>query len=137
MVEVTMNSAVYGVETFQAAGNPFIPVLVILVIAQVVALAVWSLSTFLGPKRPSAHKEAPFEFGNPSSGVGGRRFAVKYYLVTLFFLIFDLEAAFIYPWAVLLRKLSWGGAVEMLFFLLLVTTALAYVWKKGALEWET
>jgi len=131
-----MESALYGVETFQSAGNPFTPVLVIVIIGQVVALAVWALATFLGPKRPSSHKVAPFEFGNPSEGVGGRRFAVKYYLVTLFFLIFDLEAAFIYPWAVLLRKLSWAGAVEMLFFLLLLTTALAYVWKKGALEWE-
>ncbi len=131
-----MDTAVFGVPIVQGVGNPFTPVLVILILAQVIALSIWALATFLGPKRHSEIKDAPFEFGNPSIGVGGKRFAVKYYMVTLFFLVFDLEAVFMYPWAVLFRDLGWFGAVEMFDFLMLLTAALAYVWKKGALEWE-
>ncbi len=133
-----MDDTVFGVsgQLVRPDVNSFVPVLVILIIAQAIAIVIWMLSTYLGPKRRSDIKDAPFECGNYSEGVGGKRFAIKYYMVTLFFLVFDLESVFIYPWAVLFKKLSWFGAVEMLFFLFLLTAGLVYVWKKGALDWE-
>lgn len=133
-----MDDSVFGVsgQLVRSDVNSFVPVLVILIIAQLIAIAIWALSTYLGPKRRSDIKDSPFECGNPSEGVAGKRFAIKYYMVTLFFLVFDLESVFIYPWAVLFKKLSWFGAIEMLFFLFLLTAGLVYVWKKGALDWE-
>jgi len=131
-----MEDSAFGVATTSYGGHPFLPILVMLVIVQVTALGMWLLATVLGPKRPSPQKSKPFEFGNEPGTVRGRRFAIKYYVVALFFLIFDLETAFLYPFAVLLREVGWAGLGSLAAFLALLLVALVYVWRKGALTWE-
>jgi NADH-quinone oxidoreductase subunit A len=97
----------------------------------------------LGPKRASAEKLSPFECGSEPIGSPRVRFSVKFYQVSLLFLVFDVESAFMYPWAVSFRELSRGpagvsyfGFVEMLIFVLVLVAALAYVWKKKAIGWD-
>ena len=113
------------------------PMFLMLLTAGAIAFAFWGAATFLGRhKRPSALKNAPFECGSESTG-GNLRLSVKFYLTAILFVVFDIESVFVYPWAIHFRDLGWLGLVEMLSFLLVLVVALVYVWKKGALEWET
>jgi len=104
------------------------------------ALAVPIIMVFLawvtGPRRPGSEKSLPFECGVDPTGSPRRRFGVKFFLVALLFLIFDVETIFIFPWAVLFRELGIFGFIEMSIFLMILLLGLFYVWKKGALEWE-
>ncbi len=113
------------------------PVFLMVGFALVVALAVFTLATVLGPKNPTAEKMLPYESGSESSGARHVRLSVKFYLTAILFVIFDIEAVFLYPWAVLYQSLGWTGLIEMTVFLGVLVAALAYCWKKGALEWET
>jgi NADH-quinone oxidoreductase subunit A len=110
------------------------------VMLTVVALLVASLFTFVGilvgPKRPSATKAMPFESGMPTQGSQFRRYSVRFYMVALAFLIFDVEIVFFYPWAVRFRELGLYGFAVMSVFFLVLLLGLVYDWKKGALEWE-
>lgn len=108
----------------------------LLVMALGVAGAMLAMAQFLGPKLPTKVKLQPFECGNESQGTGRHRFSVRYYLVALLFIVFDIEVVFLYPWAVHYRKLGLFGLVEMAVFVGILTVGLAYVWRKGALEWE-
>ena len=105
-------------------------------IAGVVVLALLILAQTLGPKSISPVKADPFESGNPPRGDARIRFSVRFYLVAMLFLIFDLEVVFLYPWAILFRRLGWFGVIEMGIFLALLLIGFIYVWKKGALEWD-
>lgn len=117
--------------------SPYASVAVVFGLAAFLALALTGLAAVLGPKRPSAVKGAPFECGSePSPGDPHQRFAVKFYVVALLFIVFDVETVFLYPWAVLFRDLGWFGFVEMAIFVAVLALGLLYVWKKGALEWE-
>jgi NADH-quinone oxidoreductase subunit A len=109
----------------------------IVAFAVVVALAMFGLATFLGPKNPTSEKNEPYECGSPSVGAKGVKLSVKFYLTAILFVVFDIEAIFLYPWGVLFRSLGIRGLVEMVAFLGVLTVALVYCWKKGALEWET
>ncbi|MBI4437060.1 MAG: NADH-quinone oxidoreductase subunit A [Candidatus Omnitrophica bacterium] len=92
--------------------------------------------TLLGGRRPTPEKEEPFECGeSPFAGPAGR-FSVKFYLVAMLFIIFDIEIIFLFPWAVLYRRLGLFGFIEMAIFLFVLGVGLFYAWKKGALEWE-
>jgi NADH-quinone oxidoreductase subunit A len=93
-------------------------------------------TTLIGPKKRFADKMEPFECGESPIVSPRLRFSVKFYLVALFFVIFDIEAVFLYPWAVLFRELGLFGFIEMMIFLFILTVGLIYVWKRGALEWE-
>jgi NADH-quinone oxidoreductase subunit A len=115
----------------------YAPMFLMLVTAGALAFAFWGLATFLGRhKKPSAEKNAPFECGSESSG-GRIKLSVKFYLTAILFVVFDIEAVFVYPWALHFRDLGWFGLVEMVGFLSVIVVALIYVWRKGALEWET
>jgi len=114
----------------------YLPVLLILLVAVAVGGTAWVIASIFGPKHSNEVKDAPFECGNPSFGTRGKKFSVKFYIVAMLFLVFDLEIVFIYPWAVLFKKLGWFGFFEMMVFLLVLVVGLAYEWKKGALEWE-
>lgn len=114
----------------------YLPVLLLILVAIAIGGSAWVLASIFGPKHVDRVKEAPFECGNPSFGTRGKRFSVKFYIVAMLFLVFDLEIVFIYPWAVLFRQLGWFGFVEMSIFLLILIVGLTYEWKKGALEWE-
>ena len=117
---------------------PYLPLLVVLLVAGGLGTIVSFTSTFLGPRRPSAIKSTIFEAGSePSPGSARQRFAVKFYVVALLFIVFDVETVFLYPWAVNFKVLGWFGYLEMLVFALTLVVGLAYVWKKGALDWES
>ena len=116
----------------------YAPVLLLLGVSGLIAATFWSVATFLGRhKEPSAGKNAPFECGSESSGARHAKLSVKFYLTAILFVVFDIEAVFVYPWAIHFRGLGWMGLAEMVSFLAVVIVALVYVWKKGALEWET
>ncbi len=114
----------------------YIPVLVIFCLAAGLVGVMVSLGALLGPKNPTRIKGEPFECGNPASGTAWGRFSVKFYLTAILFIIFDVEVVFLYPWAVLFRRLGWFGFAEMVAFVAVLGLALLYVWRKGALEWD-
>ena len=93
------------------------------------------LSHFLGPKKPTAEKLAPYECGMPPVGDARERHPVKFYLVAMIFLLFDIEVAFLYPFAMALRELRWTGFIQLLAFFALLLTGYIYVWRKGVLDW--
>jgi NADH-quinone oxidoreductase subunit A len=114
----------------------YFPLAVVFALAGVLAAVLVGLAATLGPRRPSAVKASPFECGSEPIGSAHDRFGVKFYLVALLFIVFDIEAVFIYPWAVLLRELGWAGYATMSVFAFTLVVALAYVWRKGALDWQ-
>jgi NADH-quinone oxidoreductase subunit A len=117
---------------------PYLPMLVVLLVAGGMGTLVSFMSALLGPKRPSEIKSTIFEAGSePSPGTARQRFAVKFYVVALLFIVFDIETVFLYPWAVNFKGLGWFGYVEMFVFAVTLAIGLAYVWKKGALDWES
>lgn len=114
----------------------YLPVLILMGLAGLVGGGIYAATTFLGPKAPNPAKEIPFECGNPSDGARNLRPSVKFYLTALLFVVFDIEAVMIYPWAVEFRSLGWTGLATMGSFILFLAVVLIYVWRKGALEWE-
>ncbi len=115
----------------------YFPLAIAFIVAGILAALLVGAAALLGPRRPSAVKAAPFECGSDPIGSARERFGVKFYMVALLFIVFDVEAVFVYPWAVLIRDLGWPGYVAMAFFAFTLVIGLAYVWKKGALEMET
>jgi NADH-quinone oxidoreductase subunit A len=99
------------------------------------ALTSVLLSRVLGPRHPTPEKSAPYECGMPPVGDARERQSVKFYLVAMIFLLFDIEVAFLYPWAMALRDLGWPGLVQVVLFMLLLLAGYVYVWRKGALDW--
>jgi NADH-quinone oxidoreductase subunit A len=93
------------------------------------------LSSVLGPRKPTPEKSAPYECGMPAVGDARERQSVKFYLVAMIFLLFDIEVAFLYPWAMALRDLGWNGFIQVVLFMLLLLAGYVYVWRKGALDW--
>ena len=93
------------------------------------------LGRILGPKRPTPEKQAPYECGMPAVGDARERQSVKFYLVAMIFLLFDIEVAFLYPWAMALRDLGWMGFAQVVIFMTLLLFGYIYVWRKGALDW--
>jgi NADH-quinone oxidoreductase subunit A len=120
----------------------YFPICLALVVAAGLAAVMLLLSNLLGPRRPSLVKSTPFECGSVPVGSAHERFGVKFYVVALLFIVFDIEAIFLYPWAVLLLPsegyagLGWGGFVSMGIFVLTLVAGLVYVWKKGVLDWS-
>jgi NADH-quinone oxidoreductase subunit A len=93
------------------------------------------LSKFLGPHNPTPEKEAAYECGMPPVGDARERQSVKFYLIAMIFLLFDIEVAFLYPWAMAMRDLGWSGYIQILTFFLVLTVGFVYVWRKGVLDW--
>jgi NADH-quinone oxidoreductase subunit A len=92
-------------------------------------------SVILGPKNPTPEKLAPYECGMPAVGDARERQSVKFYLVAMIFLLFDIEVAFLYPWAMALRDLGWNGFVQVVLFMTLLLAGYVYVWRKGVFNW--
>ncbi|MBN2644826.1 MAG: NADH-quinone oxidoreductase subunit A [Desulfuromonadaceae bacterium] len=114
----------------------YLPILVLIAIALLFALGSVTFSFIFGPKKYSAVKFAPYECGMPLFGTARERFSVKFYIVAMLFILFDIEAVFLYPWAVVFKRLGMFGFIEMGVFIVILLVGYAYVWKKGALEWE-
>ena len=95
------------------------------------------LSTnLIGPSKPSPEKSAPYECGMPAVGDARERQSVKFYLVAMVFLLFDIEVAFLYPWALAIRDLRWVGLIQIVVFFALLLTGFVYIWRKGVLDWS-
>jgi NADH-quinone oxidoreductase subunit A len=114
----------------------YFPVVLMLAVALAIPILLFVLASSLGPKNPTPEKLVPYESGSASTGAQHVRLSVKFYLTAILFVVFDIEAVFLYPWAAEFRSLGWFGFVEMLLFLLVLGVTLLYAWKKGALEWE-
>jgi NADH-quinone oxidoreductase subunit A len=118
--------------------NPYVPLLVLMGIAMVLALGGVAASAVIGPRRYNRAKLDAYECGiEPTpQAAGGGRFPVKYYLVAMTFIIFDIEVVFLYPWAVDFSTLAMFGLVAMLSFLALITVPFVYEWRRGGFEWD-
>ncbi|MBS0228436.1 MAG: NADH-quinone oxidoreductase subunit A [Proteobacteria bacterium] len=114
----------------------YLPPLLFLIVATGIGIALIIVGNVLGPKRPDPDKLAPYECGFDAFENARMPFDVRYYLVAILFIVFDLEIAFVFPWAVVFRELGLFGLIEMGTFLVLLVIGFAYVWKRGALEWE-
>ena len=122
-----------------AAGlSDYLPILLLGILAVVFAVASLGVSSLLRPRRPNRPKLSAYESGNdPVRLPGGERFGVKFYVVAMLFIIFDIETIFLFPWAVTFRDLGLFGLLEMAIFIALVFVAYVYIWKKGGLDWAT
>ncbi|HKI96500.1 MAG TPA: NADH-quinone oxidoreductase subunit A [Gemmatimonadales bacterium] len=114
----------------------YLTLLLLLVFVVANAVVMLGLSQLVSPQRPTAVKQTPYESGMPPLGGTRERFSVKFYLVAMLFIVFDIETVFMVPWAAIFRSLGLFGYVEMAVFVLILAVGLAYVWKRGALEWE-
>src|SRR5437762_13399338 len=121
--------------------RPYLPFLLLLLFVVANAAGMIGLSHLIGPKRPTPLKDAPYESGMPPLGSAHERFSVKFYLVAMLFIVFDIETVFLIPWGTIIFG---GGAgpgmgfllVEMLVFMLILAVGYVYVWKRGALQWD-
>jgi NADH-quinone oxidoreductase subunit A len=113
----------------------YLPLLMHFGIATALATAIVVLSWLVGQHKPGRSKMSPYECGVPPVGDARGRFSVKFYLVAMLFILFDVEAVFLYPWAVILRELKMFGFWEMIVYIAIVLVGLFYVWKKGVLDW--
>jgi NADH-quinone oxidoreductase subunit A len=114
----------------------YIPIAVLVGVALFFAILLPLLSMSLGPKRPSARKLTPYESGITPVGEAQRRYPVKFYLIAVLFILFDIEIIFLLPWAVTFRQLGLFGLAEVLIFMAILIVGYIWIWKKGALEWE-
>jgi len=116
----------------------FLPILIMLGLGFGFAGGSVLLSQFVGPRKPTAEKLAPYECGMPAVGDARERQSVKFYLVAMIFLLFDIEVAFVYPWAMAFRdaSLRWTGFLQLLVFFALLLTGYIYVWRKGVFDWS-
>ena len=114
----------------------YLPLAVIFILAAALGVLVIVLGTIFGPHRPTKRKGQPYESGMTPYGQGTRRMSVRYYLVAVLFILFDVELVFFLPWAVVFRQLGTFGLVEMVLFVVILMVGYVYAWKKGALKWE-
>lgn len=111
------------------------PLLIYFVAVLIIVASMLALSFFLGQRHQSRQTAQPYESGIRSFGSAHLRISVKYYLIALFFVIFDLESVFIFAWAVAAKDVGWAGYIEICIFIGILLAALVYLWKKGALDW--
>ncbi len=114
----------------------YFPILVQALIAMALAAGLLTASYVLGKRVRNQVKDTPYESGIPPTGDARQRFSVKFYLVAMLFILFDIEAIFLYPWVVVYRELKMPAFLEMLAFVVLILSGFFYIWKKGALEWS-
>lgn len=114
----------------------YLPIAILLLLATAFALITVFASRILGPHKPTTKKAAPYESGMTPIGPAVRRLPVKFYLVAVLFILFDIEVVFLLPYAVIVRELGLYGLIAAGVFVVIVTIGLLYEWKKGALEWE-
>src|SRR5262245_1959867 len=114
----------------------YLPILVMFLVALFIAVFVIVVSSLLGPKRPSRRKLMPYESGMEPIGPAQRRFPIKFNLVAMLFILFDIEVIFFFPYALVYKKLGMFGLIEMGVFMLILLIGFIYIWKRGALEWD-
>ncbi len=112
------------------------PIAILLLVATGLGVMMVVLGHLVGPRRPSARKSQAYESGMTPIGPGTRRMPVRFYMIAVLFILFDIEVVFFLPWAVVFRQLGVFGLIEMLVFIVILLVGYVYAWKKGALEWE-
>ncbi len=116
--------------------SAYLPIIVHLIVVVAIAAAILGLSAWVGVKRPTREKLSPYECGIPPVGNARERFSISFYLVAMLFILFDVEAVFLYPWAVVYKGLKWFGFLEMFLYIAILLAGYVYIWKKGALDWS-
>jgi len=114
----------------------YIPLLILFGISVLNAVGIVAATHLVNPRRPTPQKEMPYESGMIPLGDTRHRFSVKFYMVAISFIVFDLETIFLIPWAVQAKALGWGAFVAMMIFVIVLAVGLLYEWKKGGLEWD-
>jgi NADH-quinone oxidoreductase subunit A len=114
----------------------YLAIALLIVLSTAVGLIAIGLGELFGPKRKSKVKNEPYESGMTPIGAGTRRMPVRFYLVAVLFILFDIEVVFFLPWAIVFRQLGMFGLIEMAIFIIILLVGYVYAWKKGALEWE-
>lgn len=114
----------------------YVAIALMVILSTVVALIAIGLGTIFGPKKESAAKSMPYESGMNPYGEGTRRMPIRFYLIAVLFILFDIEVVFFLPWAIVFRQLGLFGLIEMIIFIVILLVGYVYAWKKGALEWE-
>ena len=114
----------------------YLPILLLGIVAIGFGLVSLVFSSLIGPKKYSAIKMSPYECGCEPVGTARERFSIKFFVIAMLFILFDIEVVFLYPWAIIYKKLGIFGLVEMGLFIVILFVGYIYVWKKGALEWE-
>jgi NADH-quinone oxidoreductase subunit A len=114
----------------------YVPIGIMIVLAVTFGIVLANVNKWIGPKRPSEEKLSTYESGMEPVRTARERFSVKFYLVAMLFIVFDIEIVFMYPWAVKFRELGLFGFIEMLVFIAILLVGFLYIWKKGALQWH-
>jgi NADH-quinone oxidoreductase subunit A len=114
----------------------YVAIALMVALATIIALIAIGLGTLFGPKKTSEAKSMPYESGMNPYGEGTRRMPVRFYLIAVLFILFDIEVVFFLPWAIVFRQLGVFGLIEMIIFIVILLVGYVYAWKKGALEWE-
>lgn len=114
----------------------YVAIALMVALATIIALIAIGLGTLFGPKKESEAKSMPYESGMNPYGEGTRRMPVRFYLIAVLFILFDIEVVFFLPWAIVFRQLGVFGLIEMIIFVAILLVGYVYAWKKGALEWE-
>jgi len=113
----------------------WLPILIMVAFGAGFAVVNIVLGKLVGPRQPTAEKLAPYECGMPPVGDARERHPVKFYLVAMIFLLFDIEIAFLYPWALAVRELRWAGFLQLILFFAILLAGYVYVWRKGVFDW--
>ncbi len=116
--------------------QPYLPVILFILVGVVVGVAPQLIGFVFGPNKPDVEKNSPYECGFEAFEDARMKFDVRYYLVAILFILFDLEIAFLFPWAVVLKEIGTFGFISMMVFLAILVVGFVYEWMKGALEWE-
>ena len=114
----------------------YLPVLLFILVGLAIGVAPQVIGFILGPNRPDPAKNSPYECGFEAFEDARMKFDVRYYFIAILFILFDLEIAFLFPWAVALKEIGWIGFIDMMIFLAILVLGFAYMWIKGALDWE-
>ena len=114
----------------------YVAIALMVVLSTLVALIAIGLGTLFGPRKKSEAKSMPYESGMSPYGEGTRRMPIRFYLIAVLFILFDIEVVFFLPWAIVFRELKIFGLIEMIIFIIILLVGYVYAWKKGALEWE-
>ena len=114
----------------------YVAIALMVVLATAIALIAIGLGYLFGPKKDTPEKSMPYESGMNPYGEGTRRMPVRFYLIAVLFILFDIEVVFFLPWAITFRQLGLFGLIEMIIFIVILLVGYVYAWKKGALEWE-
>jgi NADH-quinone oxidoreductase subunit A len=115
--------------------NDYFPILVMIFLSAGFVVSALCVAVLLGPRKPSEIKDDPFECGTVGTGDANQRFSVKFYLVAMIFIVFDIEVVFMYPWAIQVHALGWYGFWVMLSFITVLGVGLGYIWRRGVLDW--